>query len=92
MDVEPLVALLLVDQPLNILFPLVMLQLLLSHVGRDLVLPVVHVVLPFVVPLWPPQVPVPPFLFSVIVFVVAVHVPEMRVPALVQPVLHVNCG
>lgn len=51
MDVEPLVALLLVDQPLNILFPLVMLQLLLSHVGRDLVLPVEHVVLPFVVPL-----------------------------------------
>lgn len=60
-------------QPKNILLPLVMLQVLLFHEGNVVELLLVQVMLPLVVPVAPPHVPEPPFLFNVIVFVFALQ-------------------
>jgi hypothetical protein len=84
---EPVVAVLLVDHPRNILesvpVPLVMFVVLFddapdAHVGNDTLEPVVQVIEPFVVDVYVVPalfliVPVPPFLLNVNVFVVAVQ-------------------
>ena len=68
-DVTPEVAVEEVDQPLNILLPFVNEHVELLQEGKEQDEPTVQVTLPEVVLDAPPHVPLPPFLFSVIVTV-----------------------
>jgi hypothetical protein len=65
--------------------PFVMLHVLLFQVGVVQVPSYVHVMLPAVVPVAPPHVPLPPFLFRLIVNVFAVHEPVIVAVPLYTP-------